>query len=120
MIGWRPFSRIPGAKSTFLVPMLLPFGLDQVKRILFASRCHKARQYRGNMRQCRVWTEFLPPGRILLVQVDIYPLGAVYTQFRKLQDFHAAAYATLASYERKSLRTAVPLEGLQLCRIHTY
>src|SRR4029077_3531596 len=37
------FIRIPGAKSLFALPMALPFGLDQMKRIL--SACHK----RGNI-----------------------------------------------------------------------
>ena len=37
----RHFARVPGAKSLLLVPLALPFGFDQVERILSASGCHK-------------------------------------------------------------------------------
>src|SRR6266850_5891147 len=43
MVGWDRFIRVPGAKSLLALPMTLPFGLDQMKRIL--SACHK----RGNI-----------------------------------------------------------------------
>jgi hypothetical protein len=32
---------IKGAEGLVLIPMLLPFGLDEMKRILSASGCHK-------------------------------------------------------------------------------
>src|SRR6267142_6517009 len=43
MTDWHHFIRVPGAKSLLALPMALPFGLDQMKRIL--SACHK----RGNI-----------------------------------------------------------------------
>ena len=41
MAAWHHFIRIPCAKSLLALPMTLPFGLDQMKRIL--SACHKRR-----------------------------------------------------------------------------
>ena len=40
MLGIDFLAGIPGAKCLLRLPMLLPFGFDQMKRILSAS-CHK-------------------------------------------------------------------------------
>src|ERR1035437_9646461 len=43
MIGGHRFARIPCPKCLVLIPMVLPLGFNQVKRILPASECHKRR-----------------------------------------------------------------------------
>ena len=40
MAGGHGFAGVPGAKSLLLVPVALPLGFDQMKRILSASGCH--------------------------------------------------------------------------------
>src|ERR1035441_9797591 len=41
MVGGHSLAGIPRAKRLLLVPLVLPLGLDQMKRILPASECHK-------------------------------------------------------------------------------
>jgi hypothetical protein len=41
VVGGHRLARIPRAKRLVLVPLVLPLGLNQVKRILPASECHK-------------------------------------------------------------------------------
>ena len=41
MAGRHAFPRVPRAEGRALIPLALPFGLNQMKRILPSSGCHK-------------------------------------------------------------------------------
>jgi hypothetical protein len=43
MVVWHGVAGIEGAESLLIVPNLLPFGFDQMKWVLSATACHRAR-----------------------------------------------------------------------------